>query len=74
MNYKAKLNREETGLRIYRAIYNSRFTYEDIADFLGLNSPRVIYEWTKGVKMPSLENLINLTQLLHIQMEDILVI
>ena len=74
MNYKAKLNREETGLRIYYAICDSKFTYEDIADFLGLKSPRVIYEWTKGVKMPSLENLINLTQLLHIQMEDILVI
>lgn len=74
MSYKAKLNREETGLRIYHAICDSEFTYEDIADFLGLKSPRVIYEWTKGVKMPSLENLINLTQLLHIQMEDILVI
>lgn len=74
MNYKAKLNKEETGLRIYYAIFNSSFTYEDIVEFLELKSPRVIYEWTKGEKMPSLENLINLTQLLHIQMEDILVI
>ena len=74
MNYKAKLNKEETGLKIYYAISNSNFTYEDIADFLELKSPRVIYEWTKGVKMPSLENLINLTQLLQVQMEDILVI
>lgn len=74
MNYKAKLNKEETGLRIYYAISNSSFTYEDIAEFLELKSPRVIYEWTKGVKMPSLENLINLTQLLHVQVEDILVI
>ena len=45
---------------------------EPIAEELGLSSPRVIYEWTNGNKLPSLVRLVNLADLLNVQMEGLL--
>lgn len=74
MNYKAKLNKRETGNQLYRIIDASKYSYSDIADFLELKTTRVIYEWTNGKKLPSIENLINLAKFLNVQVEDILVL
>lgn len=74
MNYKSKLNKKETGDRLYSLIANSKYTLEDIADFLELTTTRVIYDWMNGKKIPSTENLLNLAKLFNVQMEDILAI
>ena len=74
MNYKLKVDKKATGLRLYRLMEGSKFTREEIAEFLELNSPRVIYDWTSGIKLPSTENLLNLAKLLNVRIEDILVI
>ena len=72
MNYKQKLDKQKVGLNLYRLINESNYTYEYVAEFLMLKSPRVIYEWTKGTKTPTVENLWNLAKLFHVRMEDIL--
>ena len=69
---KYKLDRIMTGRNINKFIVKSSFTFEDLAFILELNSPRVIYEWVKGTKMPSLENFYNLIILFNVKMEDIL--
>ena len=74
MDYKLKVDKRATGLNIYRLLENSRLTKEEIAEFLDLNSPRVIYDWTSGNKLPSTENLFNLAKLFNVQVEDILAI
>ena len=74
MDYKLKVDKRATGLNIYRLLENSRLTKEEIAEFLELNSPRVIYDWTSGIKLPSTENLFNLAKLFNVQVEDILAI
>ena len=74
MDYKLQVDKRATGLKIFRLIESSEWTREDIADFLGLASTRVIYYWTSGLKLPSTENLINLAKLFNVRMEDILVI
>ncbi len=72
MNCKQSIDRKATGLKLYRLIQQSGMTYADIASYLGLQTPRVIYEWTNGNKLPSTENLYNLAILFHVHMEDIL--
>ena len=72
MGYKKRLNKRKTGDKIYRAIEKSGLTYEEIAEELGLSSPRVIYEWTNGNKLPSLVRLVNLSALLYVQMEGLI--
>ena len=72
MGCKKRLNKRKTGDKIYRAIEKSGFTYEEVAEELGLSSPRVIYEWTNGNKLPSLVRLVNLADLLNVQIEGLL--
>ena len=74
MNYKIKLDKKQTGQRLYELIEQSNYTREDIAEFLNLTSPRVIYDWTNGLKLPSTENLVNLARLFNVRIEDILAI
>ena len=72
MDYKLKVDKRATGLNIYRLLARSKLTKEEVAEFLELNSPRVIYDWTSGTKLPSIENLFNLAKLFNVQVEDIL--
>ena len=72
MSCKRKIDKTATGLKLYRLIKKSGMTYAEIADHLGLQTPRVIYEWTNGRKLPTIENLYNLAELFNVQMEDIL--
>ena len=74
MDYKLKVDKRATGLKIYAFIEKSEFTREEIAEFLELNSPRVIYDWVNGIKLPSTENLLNLAKLFNVHVEDILAI
>lgn len=73
MNRKKAIDRKATGLRLYRLIEQSGYTRNEIADYLELTTERVIYDWTSGRKLPSLENLYNLAVLLNVSMEDILI-
>lgn len=66
------MNKKSTGENIRKLILTSNFSYEDIAEFLQLNSPRVIYEWVNGEKMPSLENFINLALIFNVKLESII--
>lgn len=69
---KRILNKKLIGENIRRLIVESNYTYEDVADFLQLNSPRVVYDWVNGKKLPSLENIINITLIFNIQLESII--
>lgn len=73
MNQKQIINKVKTGLNLYRLIEASGKTRIEIAEYLELESTRVIYDWTSGIKLPSLENLLNLSILFHVSIEDILV-
>ena len=72
MNYKLKVDKKKTGLQLYILIEKSGYSREEIADFLELSSPRVIYDWASGKKLPGIENLLNLARLFDVHVEDIL--
>ena len=70
---KIKIDKKKAGEQIRLAIQARNVTYEFLAESLNLASPRVIYEWINGNKMPCLENLLNLSLLLNFRLEDILI-
>lgn len=70
---KDKLNKKETGNKIYQLIKEFNYSYEDIADYLNLKTPRVIYDWCNGIKLPCYENLHMLSKLFKVQIDDILI-
>lgn len=74
MDYqKAILDKVSTGLRICSLRAKAALTHEELADLLQLKSPRVIYDWESGMKVPNAENLYNLALIFNIKMEDLLV-
>ena len=73
MYYQKKtLDKEKTGILIMSAIANSKLSYEKISINLELNSSRVIYDWVAGKKLPSIENLFNLSIMLNVKMEELI--
>lgn len=75
MDYqKAILDKDGTAKKIRALITESKITFEELAEMLQLKSPRVIYDWVNGIKLPGLENMYNLALIFNIKMEDCLVL
>ncbi len=47
---------------------------QDVQNAMGFENPQAIYKWLSGRSLPSLDNFVILSRLLHTCMEDILVI
>lgn len=69
-NYKT-LDKRQVGMRIWELVSVSAMTVEQIAEFLCLSSPRVIYDWMSGKKIPTLERAYNLASLFNTTVEDV---
>ena len=74
MNDKSVLNKDKTGFKIKALMDKHKVNHEQLAHFIGLKSSRVIFEWVNGTKIPKTENLIKLSIIFNVKMEDILVI
>ena len=75
MDYiKATLDKKLTGRKIGNLITTSQVTFEEVAAILGFTTPRVIYEWISGRKLPSIENLANLARMFNVKIEDVIVL
>ncbi|MBR0236032.1 MAG: helix-turn-helix transcriptional regulator [Clostridia bacterium] len=61
-----------TGENICRLRKQHGITVVKIQNFLGLESPRSIYKWQQGAALPTVENLLGLSILLNVSMNDII--
>ena len=68
------IRQEETGNRIKRLLKKNGYTVKDVQTAMGFENPQAIYKWLAGKTLPSLDNLIILSRILHSTMEDILVV
>lgn len=64
----------ETGEKIKKLLLENGYTVKDIQEACGFGNPQAIYKWISGKSLPSLDNFIILSRLLHASIEDILVI
>lgn len=72
MNTIKKLNKRIVARNVGRIIAESKYSREEIAELLDV-SPRVIYFWQTGERIPSTESLYMFSQLFEVSMESILV-
>lgn len=63
-----------TGIRLKTLIMMAGYDVKDIQEYLYLSCPQPVYRWFKGNILPSVEHLYALSQLLHVHMEDLLVL
>ena len=65
---------EQTGLRLKQAAKCAGYDVKTIQEYLQLSCPQPIYRWFKGKLLPSVDHLLALSVLLHVRMDDLLVL
>ena len=68
------IQQKETGKHIKELLSENGFTVREVQRVMGFENPQAIYKWISGKTLPSLDNLVILSRLLHTSIEDILVI
>ena len=68
------IQQEATGNRIRELLLNNGYTVKYIQEVMGFENPQAVYKWISGKSLPSLDNLLILSKVLHTSIEDILVI
>ena len=60
---KIKTLREKAGMKV-----------KDLQNVFGFTAPQAIYKWQQGTTLPTIDNLVILSSVLDVKIEDILVI
>lgn len=68
------INMVETGANIVRLRKSAGLTVRDLQSTFGFRSPQAIYKWQTGASLPTLDNLIILSMVFHVSIEDILAV
>ena len=68
------IRQQETGSRIRELLDVNGYTVKDIQGAMGFENPQAVYKWISGKSIPSIDNLLILSKILHTSIEDILVI
>lgn len=68
------IQQKATGNRIKRLLQEKGYTVKDIQEVMGFENPQAVYKWLSGRSLPSLDNLLILSRVLHTSIEAILVI
>ena len=68
------IQQKETGRQIKRLLSEHGYTVKDVQIVMGFENPQAVYKWISGKSLPSSDNFIILSRLLHTSIEDILVI
>lgn len=65
---------EETGKRIRSLMDGMKLKATDLQEACGLGSAQAVYKWFKGKSLPSLDNMVVLSEVLNTPIDSILVI
>lgn len=68
------IQQKETGKQIKKLLAEHGYTVKDVQGAMGFENPQAVYKWLSGKSLPSLDNFIILSRLLHTNIEDILVV
>lgn len=63
----------KTGKNIAQLRKRAGLTVKDLQDTFGFSSPQAIYKWQRGTALPTVDNLLVLSVILQVSIEDILV-
>ena len=66
------IQQQETGANIRRLLKINGYTVKDVQEVMGFENPQAVYKWLSGKSLPNLENLLILSKLLNIGIENIL--
>ena len=64
---------EKTGKRLRNMRKESGIRVAALCEYMGGISEQAVYKWERGACLPTIDNLLALSHLYHVQMEDLLV-
>lgn len=67
------IDMKKTGKNIQKLREDRGLTVNDVRQYINLDSPQAIYQWQRGIALPSVDHLLALSLLFEVKMEDILV-
>ncbi len=70
---KTTIDMKKIGMRLKTLMQQNGFTVRDIQEYLCLACPQAVYKWYKGAGLPSVDNLLRLSELFHVHMDELLV-
>jgi len=74
-NFKVStVNMELTGKNIARLRGNAGISVLDLSELMGFTGPQAVYKWQHGQTLPSVDNLVILSQIFHTSIDSILVL
>ena len=62
-----------TGSNILRLRKQAGMTVRDLQTIFGFTTPQAIYKWQNGACMPTVDNLVVLSEVFKVRMDDIVV-
>lgn len=68
------IQQKATGNRIRELLKENGYTVKDIQEAMGFENPQAVYKWLSGRSLPSIDNFLILSRILHTSIEDILVV
>ncbi len=63
-----------TGMNITRLRKKAGLSVADLQNIFGFATPQAIYKWQRGSAMPTVDNLVALSVVFNVSVDDILVI
>lgn len=69
-----RISKAGTGKRIRRLLGEYGLTVREVQEEMELESPQAVYKWLNGKATPSIENLLVLAKMLHLPMEELIVL
>ena len=73
MNRIPVIDLTATGINITRLRINTGLTVKDLQDIFGFSTPQAIYKWQHGTALPTVDNLVVLSAVFGVRIDDILV-
>ena len=68
------IDMEATGRNITRLRQQAGLTVRDLQEIFGFTTPPAIYKWQHGTAMPAIDNLIVLAAVLHVSIDEIVIV
>ncbi len=65
---------EKTGARIKELVKEKGLTAREVMEYMGFRHPKSVYAWYRGESLPSLENMLALSVLLEVTVNEMIVI
>ena len=74
MNFMPVINMTATGRNITRLRKSAGMSVREIQEAFGFGTPQAIYKWQNGTSLPTVDNLVMLSGLLDVPIDEILIV